>query len=333
MDEVLTKIKELYQLNVHFVEKVTRGNLSENNIISDGQKKYFLKKYNFNTIERVQEVHNAKKFFSDSGIPVILPLVSKYNETFFFCHNSYYTLFPFVYGRHIEKGALSDTAIASLGKMLARIHLAGKKSTLPMQEYLKGWNKEKLLAKAQALIEIIENKNPKDDFDASMLEDIQMRKGLMEANTIVLEDLNLGDNHLIHGDYSNTNVFFNAQDEVSEVFDFEKTIHAPRVFELIRSLMMMFFEGGVDVKNIEKAKLYLRSYGAVYPIGDDMLRTGLKLYYLRMIHSLWIPSEHYIKNNHRVDEFLTSNYRSIKYLSQHFEEFEQALLPVSNSYE
>ena len=42
MKDLLKKIAELYKLNfLEYIEKITKGYLSENHIIFDGKKKYF----------------------------------------------------------------------------------------------------------------------------------------------------------------------------------------------------------------------------------------------------------------------------------------------------
>ena len=73
------------------------------------------------------------------------------------------------------------------------------------------------------------------------LEDIKIRKFLVESNSINFEDLELKNDHLIQGDYHTGNLFFDNYNHVSSVFDFEKARYAPRVFELVRSLIHIFF--------------------------------------------------------------------------------------------
>jgi Ser/Thr protein kinase RdoA (MazF antagonist) len=190
----------------------------------------------------------------------------------------------------------------------------------------KGWEKEKFIVKSQNLIDLIESKDGKDDFDVLALEDLKFRQNLIASNSLTLESLNFQNDHLIHGDYYHQNVFFDVGGNVSHVFDFEKVAYAPRVFELIRSLMFMFFEEGDSILNTTQAKLYLKSYSDIYPISNDILRNGFKLYYLRMLHGFWVQDEHYLKNNHRVDQFLKKKWLSINYLSENLEKLESELL-------
>lgn len=326
MENLLSKINQLYGLQIDFFEKVTKGFLSENYLLSDGQKKYFLKKYRFDNRERIIEIHSVKKYFADGGIPVILPMSTKNGETFFSFEDGYYALFPFVDEKQFERGQLSDTAIVSLGEMLGRIHLLGKKSILLIDNGFKLENKGKVLEKIRSIEIEIGKKHPLSEFDKVAFENVRLKKQLVFVNSITYEDLALPSDHLIHGDYLDHNVFFDKADKVSHVFDFEKTAYSPRSFELFRSMMYAFLSEGIDSTDITKAKMYLDSYLKIYPMSKDEIRRGLQLFYLKSIHVVWVESEHYLKNNYRIDEFLYSDAHRIKYLSENLEALEKALI-------
>lgn len=134
MEQILLKLNQLYGINVSSFKKVEKGFLSDNYFLSDGIKNFFLKKYRFDNSNRIAEVHFSKKYFADGGIPVILPISLLDGKTFFECDTAYYALFPFVEGRHFERGDLSESAIISLGQMLGKIHLLGKESKLVIDD-------------------------------------------------------------------------------------------------------------------------------------------------------------------------------------------------------
>jgi Ser/Thr protein kinase RdoA (MazF antagonist) len=99
MEELLTTVKKEYGLSLNYVEKVTKGVLSENYILNDDTTKFFFKKYRYDDEERIREIHAAKKYFADNSIPVILPIETISGNTYFALDNFYYVLFPFVEGR------------------------------------------------------------------------------------------------------------------------------------------------------------------------------------------------------------------------------------------
>ncbi len=326
MQDLLTHINTIYGLSLAFHEKVAKGFLSENFILVGNGTKYFLKKYRFDNKERIEEVHLVKKYFADGGIPVILPIATTDRKTYFFFDNSYYALFPFITDKQLERKSLTDEAIASLGEMLGKIHLLGEKADLPIKERFKPWNKEKALSKIDAIEAELKKKFQLNDFDELALKSIETKKNLIASNVIHYEDFALPSDHLIHGDYLDHNVFFNDRDQVSYVFDFEKTDYSPRAYELFRSMTYSFLGGDTNDEDMAKAKLYLESYARIYPISKEELQRGLKLFYLKSIHAVWVEEEHYLKNNARVDEFLTSDFKRIEYLSQHYKKFEGELM-------
>ncbi len=326
MKNLISEINRLYGLNINFSEKITKGFLSENHILHGDNKKYFLKRYCFDKKERIEEIHSVKKYFANGGIKVILPITNIEGNTFFIFENGYFALFPYVSDIQLERGSLTDTAIISLGETLGKIHLLGKDSNLLIEERFKAWNKEKTLEKIEMIYTELRKKNNLTDFDKLALEILKIKERLIKENSIIYEDLKFLSDHLIHGDYLDHNVFWGSDNRVSFVFDFEKTEYSPRIYELWRSLMYIFLSTDITTKDIRRAKLYLTSYKNIYPTTRDELTRGLKLFYLKSIHGVWVENEHYINNSDRVNEFLYSNYNRIKYLSDNLDTLEKQLL-------
>lgn len=321
MDKLISEVNRLYNLQIHSSEKVAKGFLSENHILYGDDKKYFLKRYRFDKQKRIEEIHSVKRYFASGGIPVILPIINTEGNTFFLFDGGYFALFPFVSDIQIERGCLTDAAIISLGEMLGRMHLLGKVSTLTIEESFKSWNTEKALEKIEAVYNEIQKVTDPTEFDKLALKSVETKKKLIKNNQTKYKDLNLPSDHLIHGDYLDHNVFFDRDHKVSFVFDFEKADYSPRMYELFRSLMYTFLSDGVNEEELRKAKLYLKSYLSVYPTSINELVVGLKLFYLKSIHGLWVEVEHYLNKNDRVDQFLLNDFQRIEYLSENIDDF------------
>ncbi len=319
MEEILIKVSHLYGINVSSSEKVTKGFLSDNYFLSDGKVKFFLKKYRFDSSNRITEVYASKKYFSDGGIPIILPISLLDGKTFFEHEGAYYALFPFVDGKHIERGELTEAAIISLGKMLGEIHLLGKKSKLAIDDQLKIESEEKTFKKIEDILNKISEVGSPSDFDKVAHENVQMKKKLLLGNTVTFESLGLSCDHLIHGDYLDHNVFFDENDCVKWVFDLEKTNYSPRTYELFRSMVYGLLSANVTEVDLKNARKYIDAYSSVYPISKDEIKRGLQLYFVKTIHGFWVESEHYLKGNTRVDHFLFDDHKRIKYLFKNFD--------------
>lgn len=319
IEKLLEKINDLYAIKVTSSEKVTKGFLSENYFLSDGKNKFFLKKYRFDNSERVAEIHASKKYFAGGGIPVILPIPLLDSKTFFEDNGAYYALFPFVDARNLETGSLTPNAIVSLGQTLGRIHLLGRDSKLVINDHFKIENEEKTFIKIENILSKIPKADKQSDFDKIALLNIELKRDLLlktQFKNATISDFGLECDHLIHGDYLDQNVFFDDNDNVNWVFDFEKTNYSPRTYELFRSMIYGFLSAeNITSSDLNNVKKYLEAYSSVYPISKDEIKRGLELYFFKMIHGFWVEGEHYLKNNTRVDHFLQNDYWRVKYLS------------------
>lgn len=316
METLLERIFEYYGHRLERAEKVEKGFLSENHILSGGVTRYFLKKYRFDASEKIEEIHRAKKYFSESGIRVILPLSTKSGQTFFRFGGGYYALFPFIDRKQPDRSDLTEGMIRSLGETLAHMHWVGERSPFSVAEKLKPWDAAASLKKIERIEERLREKDSLDDFDELAKESIALKKRLISGNALAYEDLCLPSDHLIHGDYLDHNVFFGADGAVSHVFDFEKVEHSPRVYELLRSILYIFGDTNFP-HGLARAKGYMEAYSEIYPISKGEILRGLKLFYLKSVHGAWVESEHYLKGSTRVDCFLAPDLMRIKFLSEH----------------
>ena len=187
-------------------------------------------------------------------------------------------------------------------------------------------NPVKVAQKIEAILLTINKKDQLTEFDELALKNIHLKKDMLSSNTVRFEELALPSDHLVHGDYLESNVFFDDSDHVSRVFDFEKTGYSPRTYELFRSMTYGLLSEEYNEKDMRKIKLYVDSYSNIYPISNDEIKRGLQLFQLKAIHGFWVEGEHYLSDNTRVDELLSNDYFRIKYLQEHFSDLKKALM-------
>ncbi len=325
MDLPLEDIQTQYGLAVSFVAKVAEGRLSDNYVVTAGGTNYFLKKHRHKEKAMVEVVCRAEQFFADGGIPVILPLLTNAGDAFFEHAGRYYSLYPFVAGRHLSRGTLTEPAAISLGATLARLHRCGKESNLEVPFRFRAWDTAKFLNSADAIEAEIRKQPSLSEFDTLTLESLALKREKALENTIRYGDLNLQADHLIHGDYFCDNVFFDAEDRLAWVFDFEKIQYAPPLTELFRSLFVNFLSIPAE-GNLALAKQYVDAYLAEYPFPQDIVRKSFTAAYLRQIHSLWIEEEHYLRANTRADDILPSQVVLTRYCAQNRQALETCLI-------
>lgn len=316
MQVILQKISDRYGLQLQHLQKVDQGFLTDNHILTDGAIKYFLKKYRFKNAEKIKEIHSVKNYFSDGGIPVIVPINTKDGNSFFELEESFYALFPFVSDRQMQGEQITDKAVVSLAETLARMHLLGWGAKIPVSDSFKMWDRQKRLSAIEQILEKISQIKDKSDFDTRAERNVLFKKSIIESKKKEYENLKFNNDHLIHGDYMIQNVFFDGDDNVSYVFDFEKTQYAPRFFELFRAMIYSsFFDKEITETMVARTKLFLDSYLKIYPATREELVENFEMYYLRSAHSVWVEEEHYLRGNDRVDELLKSDIIRVNYLT------------------
>ncbi|MDE2019459.1 MAG: phosphotransferase [Patescibacteria group bacterium] len=332
MDTELKKlIKKLYGLSIDKSVLIKEGFMGHNRALYCGKEKYFLKRYYFTDEPKIKEVHRVKKFFSSKGIPVILPMQARNHSTYFCFDGRYYALFPFVNGRKLFSEKLTAKALRSSGEMLARIHLISKRrAPFKLADQFSSWNTEQFLKDAEHIITIIQRKKKKSCFDFAALEVLKVKMDFARKNRVAFAGLHLENDHLIHGDYHAKNLFFDNADNVEWVFDFEKTQIAPRIMEMIRSAIIVCFDGRFTKKNFKKAEEYIGAYTKLYPLKKAEVESGLTAFVVKHMHSVWVEKEHYLKHSRRVDRFLESTLKERFFMYENFSRFVKLFMGKNN---
>ena len=81
-----------------------------------------------------------------------------------------------------------------------------------------------------------------------------------------------------------------------------------------------------DDQNFLAAKTYLNAYQTCYPFDKTHFAQACFVRYWDSVHSLWVETEHYLNDNHRVDGFLPGTLQKLRYLSQHQDQFVNRLI-------
>ncbi len=331
MNYLIDKINKIYDLKIDYLyEKVKGGYLTDNFSLSDGQHKYFLKQYRSDDVEIIQNIHKVKQFFADYNIPIILPIKDTNNETYFTHENKIYTLFPFVNGKTIPRLEQTSETLRSLTQMLAKIHLISRDGCPPIVKKEKsGWDLEKFHQQAKEYLLIINNK-PNDKFDLAARKHIEIQLKLSENIKGNFEDLCLKNDHLLHGDFHEHNVFYDENKNISHVFDLEKAVVGPRVSELIRMIDFVAFDNQYNDKTYNNAKMIFDIYNEIYPLSFVEWHDGLLNYFYKDFSNLWILKKHYIEGNYRPDFYLYNSLQGDEYLCDHFKDHLNKLLSFHN---
>ncbi len=313
--------------NPILVGRDVRGMSSANCVIADGDASYFLKVYNPKRFrERILEIHAAEEYFFHHGVPAIVPLKCLDGESVFEFEDRFYSLFPFVHGRVLDR-LPNERGAASMGDMLARIHLASRTDdSLEVVRQMRGWDRERFLDDANALLlRLTHVVHP----PVHPLALVMLRKKIALAETTALrfEDMGFRNDSILHGDYHYGNVFFDRDDHVTHVFDFERVRRGARAAEVAEGIFLNCFgmnlEGDDPItdSHIRLAERFIAGYTQAYPMMHSEIAQGLWWYfYAQMVHDVWPLNEHYLAGDRRADRILAKRYDRLTYFAHHLDE-------------
>jgi Ser/Thr protein kinase RdoA (MazF antagonist) len=180
----------------------------------------------------------------------------------------------------------------------------------------------------KSMLAFISSKKELTEFDHVARESCEYKKSLLMQYTVDQNSLGFKYDHIIHGDYVDQNVFWDSNNEILAVFDFEKAQMAPRMFEVFRAMFLSFYSGHDPEKDLQTVTLFLKEYHSHYPISRDECVRGFELFYGKCIHTLWIEQQHYIHNQTRSDHFLRIDLDRLKSLTLHKQLILETLLKV-----
>ncbi len=329
---LIKKISDLFDLPALTYVGIAKGGfLSNNYILKSKNTKYFLKRYRAASYNWLPVASKAEVFFAKQAVPIIMPLKTKTNKTFFAIDGNSYSLFPFVDGKTFNHrtGKLTPDMAKSFATNLAQMHLLSKNkypkiTKVPLSE----WDTKHVLRThkhfheySTKILEIIRKKSKKTEYDKLALQLIKLKTSLVDSTPTKFNASSLGKKHIVHGDYHAQNMFINRQGNVTHVFDLEKADIRPRSLELARSILLICFNSQFTAKKFNLAKIYLKAYNAIYPIKRSELESAIRFICYKNPLNLWMEKEHYLHKNRKTDKLIAGELRFLKYMSKNLDKF------------
>jgi len=325
-EKTLSLIAERCGINgpLVIVERTAKGHIGESMIVASNEDRYFLKGSRNRSAERTRQIHAVEDFMHTEGIPAVAALGPSGDKDVSDPEISW-SLYPYVDGKHYEPTTFTPAAIASAGDMLAQIHekTAGKDKPFDMPWAPEPINPENFKRDAEEVIAFVNARQTQDDFDREILKSFELKFSLMDRLTEPTH-IEQFPSAINHGDFQHENFFFDDNDKVAWLIDWELASWRPRIAEVARALVYMCFDSDFTEEGFERARHFLSAYNQKQPFSKEELLAGFRRQLQGQLTATWIPRIHY-RGNNRVDEFLPRETRSIRYLSEHMEELVEKL--------
>lgn len=289
------------------IHKPQTGTIHKIFLLTSRNGRYVLRAYRYPPEKRFRIVneHAIARFAQSSHLPSLAPFpLTGGEKTFLERNGHFYALYPFAQGEQISRAVLNSRPypveiISAMGRFLAEMQLVLASYPLrKVQPLALVVDRQKTIANIEELETVILAKDVRDDVDQQALHQLRMRKQyLLHADDVDLSKLEALPVQALHGDYQETNLFF-QNGTVSSIIDWDQACAAPRSWEVIRTLYYVF---GLS---IDPCKRFLESYREVYPISMEVLILTANIYAWVQANNLWMWRAYYLDHNQSLRQLL-----------------------------
>lgn len=294
--ERLTRVLQQWRYSVEPASIFAESLGATNRVFALGSPaNYYLREYRTDDLKKIQTEHDLLCSLSNHVDAIIPPLQTEKGKSFVQMYGKAYALFPAAKGRLVSQSDLTVSHAFCAGEMLATLHklLAEFDSGRFVTVELK-WDKSEWLTRLDLVIDEIRKAGSEDEWVLQRAN--QQRKYLAQSN----------DHHyipttqrsLIHGDYHHFNLFFDEQDNVSGVIDWDLLQYMPPAYEVARACAYMF------QLDVSKSTAFIRGYQTQKPLSQEALSDGVKAWGMFADHHVWALEEVYLKANLSAKKFI-----------------------------
>ncbi len=284
--------------------------------------RYVVRGYRHRERAPVDREHALIAYARAHRIPAPTPIPLPDGATILTHEGTYYALFPFASGVQVPRANITVRGAATMGAFLARLHgaLEGFPPDVTRQRSLVV-NTEESHHEAVELIAIIQRHGLRDAMDRRAYARLQSQRRWLERQTAksqaaadaALRALLALPQQLIHGDYQDSNLFFADESAraISAVLDWDPAYFAPRVWEVIRALDLVF------ALEPQRTRAFVDAYRTAYrqgrriapwrdvdPLPLAHLDIAAEVYSWTRAHGFWIYCEVYQNGNDRCRRFI-----------------------------
>jgi len=288
--------------NIGCVESVgvpESGTINTLRILTTDQGRFVLRIYRHHIHKRIETELRVVEWVAEQGIPAVVPIQTCDGKGFVEYNEQFVTLLPFVSGDQIARDQLQLGDIAQMGRFLGQVHrvLSGYPigDIPPVSIHIEPEETLAGIDRLEGLVRAIPNPQVTDDYALTRL--ISRREWLQGRGKEDVSGLFQLPFQVVHGDFQQTNVFF-EQGDVSALIDWDKIYIAPTAWEMIRTIhLMLHFEPTQSIA-------FLKAYQETNDLSIEALDVAVLCYGLSRAYDLWLFKEIYDHGNDRVRQFV-----------------------------
>jgi Ser/Thr protein kinase RdoA (MazF antagonist) len=278
----------------------TYGTINRTLLVDSGSGEYVLRAYRHRQRAPIAREHAVIADAIAHGLPAVGPIALPGDETILERGGRFYALFRRAPGAQIEHRAITAAHHMAMGEFLAHVHTALR--GFPIEYAARRdftTDRAATLASITQIEAAVRARPMLTEFDQRVLTQLAGRRAWIARSPVdKLPDISALEQQVIHGDYQETNLFF-QDGRVVAIIDWDQSYLAPRAWEIARTLDL------VCDFDLESCRAFLAGYRAHMPLGSAELDRAATCYGLMRAHDLWLYRAIYFEDDQRKRQFVS----------------------------
>ena len=282
------------------IDRATSGVMNENFIVTTHEGPVVLRRHRRTQRDLVELEHRVIAHARANGVPAPAAIETSAGEVIIDRDGVFYSLFAFARVRQLTKEQITGESARSMGVTLAVIHqaLVDCPGPAPRGAGAASTSTDHVVATVRALLRRIDQETDPTEQDGWARDHLTSKLRWLETATPVerLEPPQTAV-QMIHGDYQETNLFF-EDDHVVDVIDWDKAEVRWPVDEILRTMDL-----SLRLDPSWCAAL-LDGYRSRQELTADDLDLAANNYGYSQVHDHWLFEGIYVRNDERLRIFL-----------------------------
>lgn len=297
MDAIL---RDAYSLPGGTLIPIALGMVNANMRVAAGGAAYVLKRIDRTvmTPAQVQEVCDIQSRLQAAGLPVPGIIRNASGDAVTLTADASYVLYPWVAGRHYRRGEIPARAAYAMGQALGEVQhaLAGMLPSVPYSP------PDPAVAATQLRQLLLLAEQGPDPIDTIACDVLRHKRSTVASLAHLAPSLSALPAQWVHGDYQETNVLFDDDDQVTAVLDWDNLRLRPRGYEFMRAFAYCFRQGAPECEP------FFKGYAAVLRPEPDEVSLYPALWCYVSATRTWPINQRYMEPElyqSRWDHFIT----------------------------
>ncbi|MEO6399122.1 MAG: phosphotransferase [Tepidiformaceae bacterium] len=259
------------------------------------------------TKERQELSYAVAAFATERGIPVVEALADKQGRRLHSLSNRFWAVYPWVEGRHLQRGAIDPEGAAMLGALHGRLHAVLRPfedARLPTGSNGSVWDVAKSLDDLGRVDDLIRYSPSPGETQLRLQGQIRDILALLDSPAArpASEFAHMA-RAACHGDFHERNIILDAGGALVAVVDWEMAALLPPVFEVLRATSFM----GLLGPGLLEA--YIGGYRRHATL--EQCEDGVEMWWQSQLHDSWVYRARFIEGNRAVGQFLEDHYEMV----------------------